>query len=264
MTPLDSFIQERFAQAGYDLEVDSKGRYYAGMWRLLGGEAHLLRSEPILRLLSNAQLRRGRAFTYRELLGFAQPGRKAAVEAFNRRLMALEARQILLRGYNVQCATCDLVAWYEPGQIGSGVCLGCRSPLALPLELAFAFRLNQLFMEGLKQGALTVLLTLAHIQPAAWWAGLIASRDGQKTDLDLVLHTAEGNLLVAECKDNFGRGGLARLEDQIERGARVAATVGAAYVLATLAPAPSEAIQQFNVPVLLRGTLLGTGDEEKG
>lgn len=117
-------------------------------------------------------------------------------------------------------------------------------------------------MEGLKQGALTVLLTLAHIQPDAWWAGLIASRDGQKTDLDLVLHTAEGNLLVAECKDNFGRGSLARLEDQIERGARIAAAVGAGYVLATLAPALLEAVQQFNVPVLLRDTLLGTEDDE--
>jgi hypothetical protein len=253
--PDDSLIVSAFEQAGYTVERDAKGRYCDGMWKLMGSDpnvACLLRDESIIDLFSNAQIRKGKAFTYREMLGITQPSSDERITHFYEQLMLLAEHDILLRGYNVKCPFCDLDTWYDPGSIAAGICLGCRSPLRLPLELPFAFRLNQLFMEGLKQGALTVLLAALMLIESThgdiiWRSGYAAHKPGLSSDIDLAAFTGSG-LILAECKDNFPdtRPDIGAIVAQLESSLTVARDIGAAqFLFVTLRDNVPEAITSF-------------------
>ena len=253
--PDDYLIISTFAQAGYTVERDAKGRYCDGMWKLMGCDpnvACLLRDESIIELFSNAQIRKGKAFTYREMLGITQPGSDERVTHFYEHLVILAENDILLRGYNVKCPFCDLDTWYDPGSIADGICLGCRSLLRLPLELPFAFRLNQLFMEGLKQGALTVLLAALMLIESThgdiiWRSGYAAHKPGLSSDIDLAAFTG-GGLILAECKDNFpdNRPDTGAVIAQLESSLTVARDIGAAqFLFVTLRDNVPEAIISF-------------------
>ena len=106
----------------------------------------------------------------------------------------------------------------------------------MPLELPFAYRPNRLFVEGMKSGALTVLLTLLYLSEGcgelAWQAGIMAQKDGNRTDIDLMV-MCDGGIIVVECKDNFKTGAeeVAAVRDQLTRDLEVAQKIGAGRVI---------------------------------
>lgn len=197
-------LLRRFASAGYGITFDErKRRYQQGMLRLLGGleSIALLRDESIVRLLSNAQLKKGTAYSLRELISIAQP--REQIDRFSALVHQLAGKQVLLRGYRLRCPECDLELWYDIDSIDEfTLCAGCRSTFQLPLEQPFAYRLNQLFIAGLNQGALTVLLTILYLQPSYWETNLVLKRDGQISEIDLIAQTDKG-VIIVECKDNY-------------------------------------------------------------
>ena len=225
---------------GYQVSLDNKGRYVQGIARLLGGipEIITLSDEAMVSLLSNAQLRKGTAFTYKQHQQLANPNEH--ILRFQEQMMTLAAKGVFLRGYRLQCATCDLDSWYPLANAGEFItCQGCRTDFQMPLELAFAYRPNQLLTQGLKNGALSILLTLRLLQNRDeirhWQAGVLVHKDGKTTDIDLLVQTHEGYLLI-ECKDNIkmDEASLAKLQVQLEKGRTLAKAVGAEFIFATL------------------------------
>ncbi|RMG89283.1 MAG: hypothetical protein D6712_01950 [Chloroflexi bacterium] len=225
-------------QAGYRVSIDDKAPYYEGMLTLLGGVEgiELLRDAAQVRLLSHAQVRKGRAYTNRELFQLSG-GNPHNLE---HTLLQLVKRHIWLRGYRLRCPNCTLEYWYRPQELSDPLtCVGCYRPFIAPLEQPFAYQLNPLFAEGLRQGALTVLLALylSYQQNAAvqWAFGLLLQGEYQ-TDIDLMVFDGE-RLYVIECKDNVAD--EVALQAQIERGLIIAGQLpNAEYVFATLGDPP--------------------------
>jgi hypothetical protein len=194
-----------------------------------------LRDEHMIRLLSNAQLRKGHAYSYSELRQIAMP----AIEHFHQQITDLAGKQVFLRGYNLRCPVCDLYLWYELSAAAEHIiCRGCRSSFQMPIDIPFAYRLNQLFMEGLKQGALTVLLTLLRLNELAqhrfeWQASVQLG----KNDVDLIALCAD-DLILAECKDNFDDSSpekVEQLRQKLQRDVDLARAIHAPlFLFATL------------------------------
>ncbi len=248
-SPAEQRITAAFEEAGYIVTPTAKGRYYQGMANLMGGlEAlALLRDEHMLNLLSNAQLRKGTAHTFKELRGVANP--RQHFNRFVEQLHLLTGRGVFFRGYRLQCPVCDLDAWYAMTDVGERVtCQGCRSVFQMPLEHPFAYRPNQLFTQGLKEGALTVLLTVLWLAgrcmgEMAWQSGLVLKRDGHSAEIDLVA-LCDGALMLAECKDNFDDGET--IIDQLERNVAVARAVNArTFLFATLRESAPDSVSDF-------------------
>jgi hypothetical protein len=158
---------------------------------------------------------------------------------------------VLLRGYNLCCPTCHLDTWYDLSAAGEHiVCQGCRATFQLPLELPFAYRLNHLFIQGLKNGALTVLLTALLLYDACpgefvWGAGYSVTKDGHKADIDLVARCG-GVLILAECKDRLPASENDNQIRQLERSLAVAREVSVQrFVLATLQETIPDTIADF-------------------
>lgn len=257
---MDSAIRARLEAAGYTyLGQENKGRYCHGMVTLCTDlpAMRFLREEHLLRIFFNAKVRKGHAFTYSELKPMTGAKSAESASRLYAQLHWLAGRQILLRGYSLHCPVCDLDVWYDLASVGEfTTCQGCRSAIQLPLEAAFSFRLNQLFIEGMKQGAATVLLTALRLyesSPAAfvWQSGVRAKKRGQETEIDLVALCGE-RLVVAECKDNFEDD--TALHDQLRRTTDVARDIGATeFIFASLREGELEAIQALRgIEALLR------------
>ncbi len=205
--PDNSRLFERFQAHGYALHPDPKGRFIQGMVALMGGidGFTLLYDDPIRRLFANAQVRKGTAHTFRELLGIVKP--RDQHDRFAAQFHDLVLRGVFFRGYRLACPACDLTTWYALADVQEKiVCRGCRSLFQMPLEQSFAYAPNELFTQGLREGAMTVLLTalwLIRQYPAlAWQPGLIVRRGELSIDIDLAGMMDE-QLLLVECKDNF-------------------------------------------------------------
>jgi hypothetical protein len=279
-SPPDDPFTALFEAVGYRSVPDNKGRYIQGMLRLAHDDLAALafmRDPQIIRLFANAGLRKGRAYTYREMLGIAQPGSDDKRQRLNQQMHRMLAQSILLRGYNIRCPNCDLEIWYDLESMTSwhGLCQGCRSPVAISLEPHIAYRLNQLFIAGLKNGALTVLLTALWLKgdsddPLTWRAGYVVDKDGQKTDIDLIARSGE-TLTFAECKDNFAsdEAGVNTLITQLERNLTVACDIGAdRFMFATLIhEVPQQVIdfldkvEDIETRLLLSGNLITDADQ---
>ena len=262
-------IFSAFERAGYSAAHDSKGRHFCGMVRLLGGleGMALLRERYMLDLFSNAQLRKGTAFTYKQLQSIANP--REHTDRFRQQMLTLVDCDVFFRGYRLQCPACHLDSWYALEEVNEGVlCQGCRTRFQMPLELDFAYRLNRLFAEGLRQGALSVLLAAllldgARCESLAWLPGLTLERNGETIDVDLAA-LCDGDLLLVECKDNFDDGETGDIADQVSRLLDVARAVKASrFLFATLredVPDSLAALLHESGPVdarlLLRSALL--------
>lgn len=195
---------------------DSKGRYIHGMVKLIGGlsEMSFFHSPYMITLFSNAQLRKGTAFTIKQLHQIANPAEHSVL--FHKQMQQLVAKRVFLRGYRLQCATCDLDMWYVLSAVDDGVCCqGCGASIALALDLTFAYRLNELFAQGFKSGALTVLLTALHYYELCdaldWQAGV--EKNG--VDIDLLIQ-CDGKSYVVECKDNLEDDVIAQLRKYVD------------------------------------------------
>ncbi len=231
-------IIHQLEQAGYHVSIDDKAPYYQGMLALLGGVEGIerLRDVAQVRLLSHAQIRKGRAYTYRELFQLSG-GHPQKLEQV---LMQLVERHIWLRGYRLRCPNCTLEHWYRPQALSDPLtCAGCYRPFVVPLEQPFTYQLNPLFAEGLRQGALTVLLALYYRyqqNQAVQWAFGVLLQGEYQTDIDLMVLEGE-RLYVIECKDNVTDDVV--VQAQIERGLAIVRQLpNAEYVFATLGQPP--------------------------
>jgi hypothetical protein len=232
---------ELLKQAGYSAELRPKSRYMKGLVPLLGGQYTLdmLQNEDIIRLFSNAQIRKGRAYNLKQLIQIANPNQQTP--RFIEQIAILAASTAFIRGYRLQCPTCDLDTWYAIHDIAEQVtCEGCRIPFQLPLELDFAFRPNRLLMEALKSGALSVLLTLNYwLQDSpviVWQSNISVSHHGRDTDIDLLVQREDG-LYMAECKDKVNLENdqaIQTLREQLAVGKQIASDIGANYSFTTL------------------------------
>jgi hypothetical protein len=229
---------ELLENAEYTAELSPKSRYMKGLVPLLGGQytLDLLKQEHIIRLLSNAQIRKGTAYSLKQLIQIAKPNEE--IEQFTEQIAKLAASNAFIRGYRLQCPTCDLDTWYALNNIAEQViCEGCRIPFQLALELDFAFRPNRLLMEALKSGALTVLLTLNYWHQDSplviWQSNLSVKKGNITTDIDLLVQQEDG-LYMAECKDKIDMDNLDALQTQLKIGKGIAEAIGANYVFASL------------------------------
>ncbi len=248
-SPAEQRIIAAFEEVGYAVTPTAKGRYYQGMVSLMGGleSLILLRDEHMLNLFSNAQLRKGAAHTFKELRGIANP--RQHFDRLVEQLHLLTDRGVFFRGYRLQCPACDLDTWYALADVGERVnCQGCRAVFQMPLEHPFAYRPNQLFTQGLKEGALTVLLTMLWLagrcdREVAWLSGLVLKRNGQSTEIDLAV-LCDGTLMLAECKDNFEDGET--IIAQLECNIAVAYAVNArTFLFATLRESVPDSVTDF-------------------
>lgn len=265
-------ISQELIKAGYRIEEHARGRYIQGLIRLAGGIGNMdfLRDVYMIRLLSNAQLRKEKAFTYKQLQQIALP--EAHTDRFYGQMEMLIANGMFLRGYNLQCPTCDLETWYSLNDIEEHtVCQGCRLAFQLPLTLSFSYRPNRLLVEALKSGAITILLTGLWLREQfdirQWQSEMMVSRGDLTTDLDIVYASGD-QITIIECKDNFKVTEIDSLKQQLSNGIRVAEDIGAEYyIFATLYPdaLPQELIEWFHnqstklqVKILTRDDFLGT------
>lgn len=233
-------LLELLEDAGYKVNLTAKSRYMKGLVPLLGGQFTLdiLKHPDILRLFSNAQIRKGTSYSLKQLAQIANPQNE--IERFMEQMKTLAASSTLIRGYRLQCPTCDLDSWYALDDVAEMVtCEGCRTAFQLPLDVDFAFRPNRLLIESLKSGALTILLTLNHwlhdYPVTVWQSNIEVSQESIATDIDLLVQREDG-LYMAECKDNLkiDTHSLQDLEAQLAVGKRIASEIGANYVFATL------------------------------
>ena len=192
---------------GYQVSLDAKGRYLQGILQLVGGleNVEFLREPYFIKLFNNAQLRKGKAFTIKQLQQIANPSQQ--IEQFYAIMQTLIAKELFFRGYMLQCPACDLETWYSLENTQEFVtCQGCRTAFQMPLKIDFAFRPNLLFLQGLVNGALTVLLTVHYFKNQCedflWESNLILKKDGQHIEVDLIA-SCDGKVIIAECKDNF-------------------------------------------------------------
>jgi hypothetical protein len=229
-------LLELLQSAHYKAELSAKSKYMKGLLPLLRGQYELgiLQHEDMIRLLNNAQIRKGRAYSLKELAQIAHP--QAETGRFIKQIAGLASSGAFIRGYGLQCPHCDLDKWYALDTVAEWVrCEGCRQLFQLPLDLDFAFRPNRLLMEALKSGALTILLTLHHwLQDSPvtiWQSNIEVSQEVLATDIDLLVQREDG-LFMAECKDNFDD--LRDLEAQLAIAQRIAKDIGANFVFASL------------------------------
>jgi hypothetical protein len=254
-------LLELLHAAHYQAELSAKSKYMKGLLPLLRGQYELgiLQHEDMIRFLSNAQIRKGRAYSLRQLVQIANPQEESP--RFMRQIASLASSGAFIRGYGLQCPHCDLDTWYALDSVAEWVtCEGCRQLFQLPLELDFAFRPNRLLMEALKSGALTILLTLHHWlqdSPVTIWQSNIEVRQEMLvTDIDLLVQREDG-LFMAECKDNFDD--LQDLEVQLATGQHIAKAIGASYAFATLAEIPASLhnfLERHAITLLSRESLL--------
>lgn len=260
-------LLELIESAGFQAELSARSRYMKGLVPLLGGQFTLdiLKHEDILRLFSNAQIRKGQSYSLKQLAQIANP--QDETERFMSQMQILAGSSTLIRGYRLQCPTCDLDTWYALDDIAEMVtCEGCRIGFQLPLELDFAFRPNRLLIEALKSGALTVLLTLNHwlhdYPVTVWQSNINVQQENIKTDIDLLVQREDG-LYMAECKDNLrvDAQSLKELEAQLAVGKHIADDIGATFVFATLyqddlPPELRQFLDKREIAILSRATLL--------
>jgi len=227
--------------AGYRVTPNAKGRYINGLIRLMGDlpAMDFLRDDYMIRLLSNAQLRKGKAFTYKQLQQLANP--QEHIDRFQAQMQTLTAQGMFLRGYGLTCPVCDLEAWYSLSEVGEHVtCQGCRFDFQMPLTLPFAYRPNRLLAEALKSGAMTILLTALWLYQQdnnlTWQTESVVHQGDLTTDID-ILAQVNDDLWLIECKDNFKTSdkALDDLLDQLRAGLQIADDIGATQsVFATL------------------------------
>ena len=142
------------------------------------------------------------------------------------------------------CPHCAMNLWYRVSDVSEvTVCQGCYRTFPLYLDAEFAYQPNPLVIDGLKNGALTILLTLLwlhqnHEQVVDWEVNIDLRKSGQTTDIDLFVNV-DGKLMLWECKDNFktDEDSRDRLTQQLECQHAIAESLHAEFGFATLAEA---------------------------
>jgi len=229
-------VQTHFEQRGFTIKQDIFGKYLRGMLATLQTPDNISLIQPayMARLFSNAQIRKERAFTFSQLAQIANPGEHS--QEFHTQMKTLVQRSIFKRGYRVQCEYCGLDHWYSLNESSKEICcMGCQQAITLSLEQHFAYKINPLWAEGLKNGVLTTMLTLFHFQrkhtQIEWDAGIIVEKDGKAAEIDLVIGASNECYLI-ECKDKITR--PKDLISQLDGMRRIAEDLEAKAMLTTI------------------------------
>ncbi|MBM4429344.1 MAG: hypothetical protein FJ026_03225 [Chloroflexi bacterium] len=236
---------------GYRPKTTDKCRYARGMISLLGGyEGIKVLQDPRVRELFYA-MKDGTAFTPGEMNQLLKPGCKTMQHKEIGSLVAgLALKGIFLRGYQMQCPACDLRRWYSLNEVaGTMRCAGCLAKLQPPIEAPFHYRLNELFVRGIEQGAVPLLLTILMLSQLGsesylFVPGLEMAKEDKIVDVD-ILAACNGHLVMVESKDL--QGGcipkvVKELIEQLRNVTRVARDIGAIIVIlsALLEESPKE------------------------
>lgn len=188
------------------LSPESKQKFYEAFIALMGESLNLLKQPYLVRMLSNAGLRKGRAYTLKKLTKFAEPQGK--YPDFINAVQTLLAQNVLMRGYVLKCEACDTEDWYEFNTVYDPMpCRECQTETPLSLELEFKYRLNKIARNALNQGGLSVILTMLWLKQQygegiPCQLSLKADKTGEHFDIDLLADISTGRIF-AECKDNF-------------------------------------------------------------
>ena len=128
-------------------------------------------------------------------------------------------------------------------------CVGCLSNLQPPTTAPFSYKLNELFIRGIQQGVMPLLLTILLLSfPSRasflFVPGVEVHRGHLKADIDLLV-AASGHLILVECKDleqGSPPDSITGIIGQLKTNAQIACELGAeAVFLSTLLDeAPSE------------------------
>ena len=243
LKPDDSALVAALQSVGYSVRRESLDSVYRKMVQMLGHSHGLesidrIRREDIVRLLCDAQIRKGAALTLAELKAIADP--RDATKAFYAALQEIVAygNAIFRRGYEFECPYCADRHWYNVYEFGEQMtCRGCEAVFQPPLETDFFYKINELYAKGLKNGGLTVLFTLRKMdllcEAMNWHSGYQLQTDGHSFDVDLIVD-CEGALTLFECKDNLPDDESALIV-QLERMLKVAEAIGANFGFSTLA-----------------------------
>lgn len=245
-----SFLQEsdltgHLKKSGFTIQPESQTRYFRGIAALFDEPdtlLNLIQQPPFIRLFCNAQIRKGRAYTVSQLYQIAQPGE--STQGFYAQLQDLLATYIFYRVYAHTCSVCGIETIYRLSDLSESMtCDGCRTTVPLPLEPDLSLLLNPLLREGFKAGMLTVLLTLLYYQRTfsftRWQSGIVLSKAGDTTDIDLLIYCDSGvvpQLHLIECKDRIrmDANSLTALDRQLLTGRTIADQIGARFTLSVL------------------------------
>jgi hypothetical protein len=153
---------------------------------------------------------------------------------YNKQLLELARKNILLRGYKLICPSCGYTHWYSIEDIHEVMhCIGCMAKIQPPIDGVFAYQLNALVSRGIEQGVFPVILTILYLREICE-AGFhylpgVEVKDGEVTqDLDLIA-SCDRHLVVAECK-SIEDCTMKTIEDvkvQLEKTAEMAFKIGA-------------------------------------
>ena len=256
-----SLAENLFESYGYSSSLDEKGRYYQGMIELMGGldEFRLLQDEIGLAILSNKEvMKRGEPIKLNDFVSKILSEVKVASSMKGRTkieqwLHEFALKSIFLRGYELRCPNCKLELHYPITEVVEQVqCRGCLSMFQIPLDAMFSFKINELFRQGIIQGARTILLSLLFLKSLSnkgflWSVGHILEKNGKKSDVDLVA-MIDGNLILIECKDNFktDRNTISEIKKQLAKDIGIAKEINAnIFIFSTLKKEIPKTIQNF-------------------
>jgi hypothetical protein len=154
-----------------------------------------------------------------------------------------EGSGLLLRGGQVSCDNCGLVAWRALGELGPGlICRGCAQPLVDPFgaeNLTFRYRASELLLTAVEADS------LPHLYALRWLAGTFERGFGESSNLyggypgveildmeghviaevDVLLLGADGSLVPGEAK----RHGSGLRDEDIAKLDRVASLLSSPW-----------------------------------
>ena len=233
----EQLIFNLFQEYDYEIEVTDKCRYTNGMIQRLGGDRELNAFqdkyfEKLIKVLYEND-----AISLNNIFSKIRAGKNK--ETCREHLRGLLHKQIVLRGYSLHCPVCDLRSWYPSNELSEMMfCAGCLSPIQPGIEINFYYRLNQLFVRGLEQGCLPVLMTINTLSMLSfngffYLPGVEVLKNGKKVDLDIVA-ICDGMKIVCECKDlskGAKDGTISEIKSQLQDIATVAKEINADVVL---------------------------------
>jgi hypothetical protein len=224
----------------YRVIQTDKCRYARGVTGLFGGldELKIWRRAGVRDLFY--EMRDGTtSYTPKEMMGWLKPGGEIA-QAYAM-VTELALKKVFLRGYKLQCPTCDLTRWYAVADLTETMpCAGCLTAFQPPVEAAFRYRLNDLVARGLDQGSMSLILTVLFLKSLAeasfmYVPGLEVFQT-RKSDVDIVA-SCDGHLILAECKDLRAGSSRQTIKDviaQFEALIEIALDVGAEVALLSI------------------------------
>ena len=250
----EKLFQTLLVSKGYQPKTTDKCRYAKGMVKLLGSyeEAKILRDPRVRELLYTMQ--DGSAFTLDNMKQFFKLGKDLAqLEKMESLVADLALKGILLRGYQLQCPACDLRHWYGLAEMEETIsCAGCLTRLQPPIGAPFCYRLNELFVRGIKQGSIPLLLAILILsnlghESYLFVPGVKVTKEDKTVDLD-ILAACNGHLIVVESKDlkqGLTKDTATELIEQLPDIAAIAQDIGARVViLSTLLEEPSKELDE--------------------